>query len=140
MRSLRIILVIAPCTDTVSEEPWSERCNAKRAQIAAVLLLVATPVLAGVLQPSEAAKHIGESVTVEGVASVYVSKGGTTFVDLGGKGRSAPITGIIFGSRADKFPNVKSYDGKTVDITGTIKDYQGRPEIILDTPTQIHVQ
>jgi hypothetical protein len=110
-----------------------------KAQIAAVLLLIAAPALAATFQPTEAAKHIGESATVQGTASVYVSKGGTIFIDLGGKGRSAPFTGVIFKNRAADFSNVESYSGKTVDITGTIKEYRGKPEIILDVPSQIHV-
>jgi DNA/RNA endonuclease YhcR with UshA esterase domain len=35
---------------------------------------------------------------------------------------------------------VDSLAGKTVDITGQIKDYRGRPEIILDDPEQLKVK
>jgi DNA/RNA endonuclease YhcR with UshA esterase domain len=45
--------------------------------------------------------------------------------------------GVIFSDDANKFPDVDSLDGKTVDITGMVKPYQGRPEIILNDPAQI---
>jgi len=37
-------------------------------------LLFSTPAFAATYTPTEAAKHVGDSATVEGVASVYVSK------------------------------------------------------------------
>jgi len=101
-------------------------------------LLFSSRAYAATYTPTEAAKHVGESATVEGVASVYVSKGGTTFVDLGGSGRSAPFTGVIFEKTA--IPDVASYNGKTVGISGMIKDYKGKPEIIIRSPGQIRAK
>src|SRR5579859_1572048 len=96
-------------------------------------IFIASPAWAATLTPTEAAKHIGEQATVEGTASVYVTKGGTAFIDLGGSGRSAPFTGVIFMDKASAVPNVTSYNGKTVDISGTIKEYRGKPEIIISS-------
>ena len=95
--------------------------------LAIVPFLMANPAHAVTLSPTDAAKHIGEQATVEGPASVYVSKGGTTFIDLGGSGRSAPFTGVIFKDKASAFPIVTSFNGKVVDISGTIKEYRGKP-------------
>src|SRR5690348_16913491 len=102
--------------------------------------LISAHAYAATYTPVEAAKHIGADTAVEGVASVYVSKGGTIFVDLGGSGTSAPFTGVIFADKASAFPNITSYNGKTVYISGTIKEYRGKPEIILSSPSQIHVK
>lgn len=108
--------------------------------IAISLLTFATPVLAAALTPQEAASHIGQSATVEGVASVYTSKSGVTFVDLGGSGRDAPFTGVIFKEYTAKFPGVTAVSGKVVDLKGTIKEYRGKPEIILERPNQLVVK
>jgi len=108
--------------------------------LVAVALFVTTPAFAAALSPTEASKHIGETATVEGTASVYVSKGGTTFIDLGGKGMSAPFTGVIFKDHASVLPNAPSYDGHTVDISGTIKEYRGRPEIIISERSQVSLK
>jgi micrococcal nuclease len=105
--------------------------------LAIAALLIASPTYAAMLSPTDAAKHMGESATVEGVASVYVSKGGTIFIDLGGSGRSSPFTGVIFKDKASAVPNVTQYDGKTVDITGFVKEYRGKPEIIINSASQI---
>jgi DNA/RNA endonuclease YhcR with UshA esterase domain len=59
------------------------------------------------------------------------STSGTTFVDLEDSGRSAPFTGVIFKDEAPTIPNITSYNGKMVDISGTIKEYKGKPEIII---------
>ena len=108
--------------------------------LALTALLISTPAYAATYTPTEAGSHIGESATVEGMASVYVSKGGTIFVDLGGSGRSSPFAGVIFKDKASVFPNVTSYSGKTVDISGTIKEYHGKPEIILSSPSQMRAK
>ena len=103
-----------------------------------VLLAAALPAYAaGAIAPSDASKHVGETVTVEGVASVYQARSGVTFVDLGGAGRDAPFTGVIFKDKAGAFANVTAYSGKTVDITGPIKLYRGKPEIILEDAGQL---
>jgi len=39
-----------------------------------------------------------------------------------------------------KFPDVDSLEGKTIDITGTIKLYNKRLEIILNDPEQIKIK
>ena len=103
-------------------------------------ILASTPAFAATYSPTDAGKHIGESATVEGVANVYVSSGGTIFIDLGGSGRSAPFTGVIFKDKASAIPNVNSYSGKTVDLSGTIKEYRRKPEIVIEGPGQIAVR
>jgi DNA/RNA endonuclease YhcR with UshA esterase domain len=40
---------------------------------------------------------------------------------------------------ADKFPNIKSLEGKTIIVTGQIKLYRNKPEIILNSPNQIKI-
>lgn len=105
-----------------------------------ILVVFATPTeaaLAATITPHEAASHIGQVATVEGTASVYTTKSGVTFVDLGGYGRSSPFTGVIFKDNAGKFPNVNVLSGKVVDIHGRIKEYRGKPEIILNNAGQL---
>ena len=115
----------------------SNEMGAVMKYLAIVLFLMASPAYAATLSPTEAAKHIGEQATVEGPASVYVSKGGTTFIDLGGSGKSAPFTGVIFKDKTSALPAVSSYNGKVVDISGTIKEYRGKPEIIISAASQV---
>jgi DNA/RNA endonuclease YhcR with UshA esterase domain len=92
-----------------------------------------------IIAAADAAKHVGETVTVEGtVSAVHTeSRSGVTFIDVGGRYPDQAFTGVIFKGDVGKFRNVESLAGKVVDITGPVHDYKGRPETILNDPAQI---
>ena len=105
-------------------------------------LLVASPALAEIIRPDEAPRHLGQVVTVEGVVSDvhHAASGRTTFIDIGGRYPNNPFTAVIFSDGASKFPDVDTLNGKTVDVTGMIKNYKDRPEIILNDANQVKVK
>jgi DNA/RNA endonuclease YhcR with UshA esterase domain len=107
-----------------------------------VLALMPSAALAQAISPSEAKDHVGQIVTIEGtVAEVHhTASGKATFVDMGGRYPNNVFTGVLFSGDAQKFPDIDSLAGKTVDMTGGIKLYQGRPEIILNDPAQIKIK
>lgn len=115
-----------------------------RAVVFAVVALAATatPSLADAIAPAQARDHVGQSVTVEGLVSEvhHAASGNVTFIDLGGRYPNNRLAGVIFSDDAAKFPDVDSLQDKTIDISGTIKLYQGRPEIVLSDPAQIKVK
>ncbi len=89
---------------------------------------------------TEAGQHIGEYARVTGtVVSVYASKGGTTFIDFCKNYKTCPFTAVIFSSSANEFTDLKGYTGP-ITLTGTIKSYQGKAEIILDSRDQVELQ
>ena len=89
---------------------------------------------------TEAGNHIGEYAKVTGtVVSVYASKGGTTFVDFCKNYKTCPFTAVIFASSAKEFTHLKGYTGP-ITIEGTIKSYQGKAQIILDSKDQIEMK
>jgi len=89
---------------------------------------------------TEAPEHVGEYAFVAGrVDHVYTSKKGTIFINFCPDYKTCPFGAVIFGSNAYKFPKPNQYEGKTVEITGLIKTYQGLAEIILDDPGQIKI-
>jgi hypothetical protein len=56
---------------------------------AAALAILATPAIAATIAPSDAARHLGEVVTVEGVVvDVYAAPNGMILFDLGEKSPS----------------------------------------------------
>jgi DNA/RNA endonuclease YhcR with UshA esterase domain len=88
----------------------------------------------------EAKNHVGRYATVKGtVNDVHVSKTGTVFFDMDGKYPKHLFTAVIFKSDVPKFPEVNEYKDLTLEITGFIKIYQGKPEIILKSPKQIRI-
>jgi hypothetical protein len=88
----------------------------------------------------QAPDNIGKVVCVTGkVDHVYTSGKGTVFINFCADYKNCPFGAVIFVSNAPKFPNPQQYTGKNVEITGFITAYQGRPEIILESPDQIKI-
>jgi DNA/RNA endonuclease YhcR with UshA esterase domain len=113
--------------------------------LAVVLALAQTTIFAfaqQVISPNETKDHVGQIMTVEGVASEvhHAASGKVTFIDIGGRYPDNAFAGVIFSNDASKFPDVDSFSGKTIDITGRVKLYRGAAEIILNDQTQIRVK
>jgi DNA/RNA endonuclease YhcR with UshA esterase domain len=110
--------------------------------VALAFALTASPALAQTVQPADAQAHVGQTVTVEGtVSNVHtVTRSGVTFIDIDGRFPDNTFAAIIFAKDTSKFPNLDALNGKTVDITGQVRLYHGKPEIILNEATQIKVK
>ena len=96
---------------------------------------------ANVVSYLQAANYVGQSKTVEGIiVRTYVSSKGTVFLDF-----HDPYQGYfqvtIFSSDVKNFAfsPASFYLNKEVRVTGTIELYQGAPEIIAHSPSQIEV-
>jgi hypothetical protein len=87
---------------------------------------------------SEATKHVGETATVtDKVTTVFESKAGNVFLNFGAGYPNQLFTAFIPKDSAEQFPNAKELDGQTVSIRGKIVLYKGKPEIVLDHPSQL---
>jgi DNA/RNA endonuclease YhcR with UshA esterase domain len=88
--------------------------------------------------PGEAAKHVGETATISGtVDGVHQSGKGNIFLNMGGKYPNQAFTAWIPSGSASQFPNPQQYEGRTVSVSGKISLYKGKPEIIVNSPSQI---
>jgi hypothetical protein len=110
--------------------------------VSTALVLWAVGARAATFTPEEAAKHVGETVTICGaVASAKYAgqaRGGPTFLDFGKPYPNAIFTALILGSDRAKFGTPeKGVQGKQVCVTGQIQLYQGKPQIILNDPKQL---
>jgi DNA/RNA endonuclease YhcR with UshA esterase domain len=89
----------------------------------------------------EAKKYIGENKCVTGkVDNVYISRKGNIFLNFCPDYRTCPFSSVIFSSDSYKFSDPKQYKGKVVEISGLIRTYQGRAQIILHDPNQIKIK
>jgi exonuclease VII large subunit len=87
---------------------------------------------------SDAAKHVGETVSVRGlVAGVYTSKSNTTFINFGKAYPHHTFSAVIFSGAAARFKDPQTWDGYVITVTGKIKSYKGKPEMVLDSPSQV---
>jgi DNA/RNA endonuclease YhcR with UshA esterase domain len=99
-----------------------------------------------IAQPSnytaaEAAKHIGETAMVtDKVDGVHQSRKGNIFLNMGGKYPNQAFTAFIPSASATQFPQPQQYEGRTVAVSGKITLYKGKPEIVLNSSSQISVK
>ena len=91
----------------------------------------------------QAGKYLGKEIIVEGkVVDTYRHlKSNTVFLNFEKPYPNQCFTGVIFSSHLYKFVQEleKYYLNKTLRIVGKVKEYRGRPEIILENPDQIEV-
>jgi DNA/RNA endonuclease YhcR with UshA esterase domain len=87
----------------------------------------------------EARKHINTEAIVTGkVAEVNVAER-LVRLNFERPYPSNTFTAVIFADKTNLFPNVRELKDKTVEVTGRIADYRGRPEIILTGTNQLKV-
>jgi len=93
-----------------------------------------------VIGACNAGNYINKEMIVEGkIADAYKSKTNTIFLNLEKPYPNHCFTAVIFSSDIYKFPENPEdyYAGKTARIKGMIKEYEGKPEIILEDVRQI---
>jgi DNA/RNA endonuclease YhcR with UshA esterase domain len=89
----------------------------------------------------DAEKYIGKRVMVCSKAYGVKELPNINFINLGAHFPDNPLTIVVFsGDKANFKDGVAIYDNKTVCITGTIKEYKGKPEIIITKPQDISIQ
>jgi DNA/RNA endonuclease YhcR with UshA esterase domain len=86
----------------------------------------------------DAAAHVGQTATVVGVLSnMHQARNSMIFIDMGGVYPANTFSAVVFATDADKFGMLQALIGKRVGITGQIKMYHDKPEIVLTAPDQI---
>jgi micrococcal nuclease len=92
--------------------------------------------------PKDAINHIGQHKTVRFFIEKSYDSGKVIFLNSKNNFKDYDnFTAVIFEADKNKFPPQPAdfYWGKTVDITGRIKEYKGRAEIILEDISQIKI-
>lgn len=92
----------------------------------------------------KAAEYEGKLVSI--CSKVYSTKvlnsNGMTFLNVGGAYPNSPLTIVIYSDSLENF-NFKPedfYKGKDICVTGKIKIYKGKPEIIINRQDAIQVK
>ena len=95
---------------------------------------------ADVISWKDADKHYGQTKTVEGTVVATHNTGKVCFLNFH-ENWKIYFTAVIFASDFHKFPDNPEdyYLDKKVRVTGKIKKYKGKPEIILKSPAQIKI-
>ena len=132
--------------------------NAMKKSITIILTCIFTLAIAGYLvagvayaeegkrfTAKEASYHIGEIATVCGVVAsakwATRTKGQPTFINLDEPYPNQIFTILIWGSDRPAFGTPENmYARKRICVTGKIKEYRGKAEIIVKNPSQIKIE
>jgi DNA/RNA endonuclease YhcR with UshA esterase domain len=92
----------------------------------------------------DAEKHVGDTVTVYDkiYSTKLIENTNMVLLDMGGSHPNQYLTIVIKGEDRSKF-NTKPeeyYEGRNVTVTGVIISYNGKPEIIVNSPEQLKVE
>lgn len=86
----------------------------------------------------QANQHVGETKCVTGkVLHVKLGNKGVHFLDFCEDQMACPFTVVVFPSGLKDVGDVRRLAGRTIEIHGAVKLYDGRPEIILNRISQI---
>ena len=104
-----------------------------------IALLLGSPLHAITIPHTEAGKHVGQEVTVTGkVSGVKTIASGMTFVNFGMRGAADAFTAVGKPGAVDG-QALLAYDGKDVEVTGTVELYKDSPQIVLKSPESIRL-
>ena len=109
--------------------------------IVVLLFMVSVIAFAGnTISWKDAASYYGKYMTVEGIIVSGKCLPKVCFLNFD-KDYRTTFTAVIFASDLTKFPPNPDqfYHNKKVQVTGIIKEYKGKPEIILKEPDQIKI-
>ncbi len=91
------------------------------------------------ITPEQAQKHVGEKVTVEGVVMqvTHTSKSNTTFANFCAPYPNHCFAAVVFSASQPSFPDALSWKGRKVRVSGVVRLYQGKPEVVLEKKNQL---
>ncbi len=86
----------------------------------------------------EASQHVGETKCVTGkVLKIKVGAKSVHFLDFCEDQMACPFTVVVFPSGLKDVGDIRRLEGRTIEIHGAVKLYDGRAEIILNRVGQI---
>jgi hypothetical protein len=93
------------------------------------------------VSPDSAKYHEGSLITVCGkVYGTHTGKTGVVMLNFGAAYPDQTFTAVIFADDASAFKKADEYNGKKLCVTGRVKMYQGKAEVILKSPDQLREQ
>jgi DNA/RNA endonuclease YhcR with UshA esterase domain len=104
-------------------------------------LITATVFAQTKIPVDSASKHIGEKVVVCSEVYGVKSLDKVTFINLGASYPNSPLTIVIFAKDRPNFKESpeKLYGNQPICVTGELKEYKGKAEIIVERPDEIVV-
>jgi hypothetical protein len=142
MLSIRIPVGTAALGCPAGRSRARSRIVSRRSAIFALLLFpLGMPALLSAsdcIPIHEAGQHVGETKCVTGkVVRVKIGPKGVHFLDFCENHLACPFNVVVFSNDLKDVGDVRRLAGRTIEIRGEVKLYDGRPEIILRRISQI---
>jgi glucan-binding YG repeat protein len=91
------------------------------------------------LKPKQTANYIGKNAVVTGyVADVYKNEK-VAYLNFDGKFPKNSCAAVIFKDDFSKFGDLSRFKNKTIEVSGIISEYNGKPQIILKNSSQVKI-
>jgi DNA/RNA endonuclease YhcR with UshA esterase domain len=87
----------------------------------------------------EAGDYVGKDLTVTGLVADVYKNDKVAYLNFVQKYPQNPFTAVIFSNKFSEFKDIDKYELKNVEVTGRVSSFKGKPQIILDSPSQIKV-
>lgn len=87
----------------------------------------------------DATNYLGQEVVVKDTVVQVALRPTVALLNLNQRYPDSPLTCVIRGKNTNNFPDIETYVGRRVEVTGRIIAYQGRPEIILKSTNDIKI-
>ncbi|MFM7100636.1 MAG: hypothetical protein ACKOET_10530 [Verrucomicrobiota bacterium] len=104
-------------------------------------LLAADPPAQGLPEPrtpaAEARSKIGQEAVIAGTLSQLTKRDRIWYLNIDGKFPANAFTAVVFPKNFASFTNLDSLVGRKIELTGKVADYQGKPQMILERPSQV---
>jgi len=89
---------------------------------------------------AEAAKdNVGKQAVVSGKVAEINKAEQLVRLNIDKPYPKQPFTAVIFRSNTNRFGDLEQLKGKTIEVSGKITDFRGRPQIILTSADQLKV-
>jgi hypothetical protein len=88
---------------------------------------------------ADAASHYDQEMIVTGRVAQVTIRPTVTFLNLDKNYPNSPFSVVLFHGHSSFYGDANALKGKSIEIKGKIKNYQDKPEIVLDSTNQLTV-
>jgi DNA/RNA endonuclease YhcR with UshA esterase domain len=100
------------------------------------IILISNSYAQDQISSKEAKDYIGKTLQVKGkVAGIFISDKGNVFINFDEKSPNQTFTVAVFAGKNVDISKIA--EGCTLTVSGEIKEYKGKPEIVVDSNEQI---
>lgn len=91
------------------------------------------------IKPKQTANYIGKNAVVTGYVADVFKNEKVAYLNFDGKFPKNSCAAVIFKDDFSKFGDLSRFKNKTIEVSGIISEYNGKPQIILKNSSQVKI-